>query len=104
MRDTRDVAAGAELVADAAQLVADSCVKIDVTFEGPEHRGLAAVSLVSGLLQDFPALEPLFLVPPHPTHPRPRPPPPPPLLLYLCITGALLVLCWCFPGALLPRY
>jgi hypothetical protein len=40
----------------------DACVRLDVTFEGPNHQGLSAVSLVTVLLQDFPALEPLFLL------------------------------------------
>jgi len=46
----------------AMEAEADACVRLDVTFEGPNHQGLSAVSLVTVLLQDFPALEPLFLV------------------------------------------
>ena len=46
----------------AGEADGEGCVKLDVTFEGPNHQGLAGVSLVLELLQDFPALEPVFLV------------------------------------------
>ncbi|EKX35564.1 hypothetical protein GUITHDRAFT_118270 [Guillardia theta CCMP2712] len=39
-----------------------SVIRLDVTFEGPDHRGLPAVRLVQSLVQDFPALKHLFFV------------------------------------------
>ena len=57
-----DSRVGSEGAKGSREMDVDACVKLDVTFEGPNHQGLSAVSLVLSLLQDFPALEPLFVV------------------------------------------
>eukprot|EP01052_Picozoa_sp_SAG31_P012213 SAG31_NODE_708_length_12684_cov_8.500199_2_plen_325_part_00 len=51
-----------ELFSDAALLVQEPFVRVDISFEAPGHRGMQTVALVRRLSTQFPALVPLVIV------------------------------------------